>query len=255
MRDSDKVIELCTDLISTVRANPESVSGEDIQQLRAIGGEGLFSPELFSRLEKAYAEITYVLGLLGYNTEFESENFADTPYRCAKAFKEMIWPKKRVISAVSNEINRIFPSNGKNLMQTMEGHNVVWSLCPHHLLPVAYLVYAGYVTKPDGGVIGLSKLPRIAKYLAHMPMLQEDFTFEFANILCAEENESAIFKDALDSEGCMVIVRGAHGCMMCRGLNSLDSRAGTQECRGVFFECEDTRTEFLLRVLDKKDVF
>lgn len=91
--------------------------------------------------------------------------------------------------------------------------------CPHHLMPVECVVHIGYL--PDGYIIGLSKLARVAEEMAR-PVTQEEYTQELANL---------IYKH-LNPKWCMVVVEGKHTCMRCRGVRSKRSIALTSTICG-----------------------
>ena len=105
-------------------------------------------------------------------------------------------------------------------------------MCPHHLIPVVYNVHIGYI--PQGWAIGLSKLARIAVGLCSYPKLQENFTFELAEVI--DKN--------LNPKGVIVIVEGLHSCIRSRGVE-LPSSCITSECKGLFLENPGIKQEFI----------
>jgi len=159
----------------------------------------------------------------------DDPNFEETPKRIAKAFREMC-------SGLNKE-SEVYDILGKNFPSKYEGMVIidnirVFSMCPHHFIPVEYTVDFGYI--PNGLALGLSKIPRFIDILAKRPVLQEDFTKE-----CID-----LFSSVVKPAGCIVVVNGQHGCMRCRGARQTNSSAITSAVNG-FFENADTRQEFL----------
>lgn len=109
------------------------------------------------------------------------------------------------------------------------------SLCEHHMLPFWGVATIGYLTKPGGRVVGLSKLPRALQGLARRPQLQERLTEDLADALMG----------CLDAAGAAVTVRGIHTCMALRGVRTgLDSAMVTTARRGALDEDTTYRREY-----------
>jgi len=156
-------------------------------------------------------------------------NFVDTPARIAKSYREMCEGLGRE-DEVAKILATHFPStyNGMVIIDSIE----VFSMCPHHFLPVKYKVDFGYI--PNGHALGLSKIPRFIELLAKRPVLQEDLATDIISL----------FTSAVKPEGCIVVLDGQHGCMQCRGAKQANSSAITSEVYGSFKESV-TRSEFL----------
>lgn len=86
----------------------------------------------------------------------------------------------------------------------------VYSYCSHHMLPVFGDVLIAY--KPNNHIIGLSKLARIAKYIAKQLIVQEEYTKELATVLHTILN-SPVF----------VLTEFRHMCMEMRGVQETGS--------------------------------
>ena len=91
------------------------------------------------------------------------------------------------------------------------------------------------VRRPDGKVIGLSKIPRIVDTFARRLQVQERLTVQIAETL----------KTKLNAHGVGVVVEARHLCMMMRGVEKQNSRTVTSALRGVFKDDSRTRSEFL----------
>lgn len=178
--------------------------------------------------------------LEGLNKELgmkiDNENFRETPKRVAKAFLEMLSGEKDTTEQINEILKKSFPSEYKGMII---GSNIkVYSMCPHHLLPVSYTVNVGYI--PSNKVIGASKLARLVNILAKRAVLQEDFTKDIADWLMG----------GINAAGIIVQVYGQHMCMECRGIKQSQSSIVTSEIRGNF-EQKEVREEFALLVRDK----
>ncbi len=98
------------------------------------------------------------------------------------------------------------------------------SLCEHHLLPILGRVSVVYHPRRDE-VIGLSKIPRIVKWLAKRPMLQERFTAQIADEVMRA-----------GAQGVYVLVRAKHSCVAVRGVEDPDVEMVTEAVRGTLEE-------------------
>jgi len=186
--------------------------------------------EKFKLMETGAAALLSGLAELTNNSfSLSDPNFKETPHRIAKAYLEMCSGLGRE-NEVKDILNKHFPSTYKGMV--IIDNIEVFSMCPHHFLPVKYKVDFGYI--PDGNVLGLSKIPRFIDLLAKRPVLQEDFVTDIIKY----------FTEAIKPEGCIVIVDGQHGCMQCRGVMQPNSSAITSEVFGSFTNIV-TRTEFL----------
>lgn len=159
----------------------------------------------------------------------DDPNFKDTPQRIAKSYLEMCGGLGRE-QEVKDILDKHFPSEYKGMV--IIDSIDVFSMCPHHFLPVKYKVDFGYI--PNGQVLGLSKIPRFIDLLAKRPVLQEDLAMDIINL----------FNEAVKPEGCIVVLDGQHGCMQCRGAKQTSASAITSEVSGSFNEIA-TRSEFL----------
>lgn len=160
------------------------------------------------------------------------ENFIGTPDRVARAFMELC--DAQIHSDKLGDLcNVSFPSEKYSGMIVQTGITAI-GLCPHHLLPVEYTVNFGYIPNPEGGVIGLSKIPRVIKFLCSAPILQEELTNHIVETFCQKINPL----------GVAVVLTGRHSCMRVRGVKE-DSPTTTSKLHGLFLTNTDARNEFL----------
>jgi GTP cyclohydrolase I len=162
--------------------------------------------------------------LEGLEVDTNDRNYIKTPYRVLDLLKELFGKKP--------QFPPVYVENYEQMV-VMRGH-VMWTLCPHHLLPTQFTVHIAYI--PNGAVVGLSKLARIAEGCSTKPVLQEAFTNEVADKLMTG------ITPAPKGAGC--IVEGMHLCMQMRGVKS-PGRVVTSAMRGVLLTKPEARQEFL----------
>lgn len=164
------------------------------------------------------------------NVAWEKDaNFIETPDRVAKAMIELCTGLYDGGPAI-----KTFPTTYKGMV--MVKHVQAVGLCPHHLMPIEYVISLAYI--PDGRALGLSKIPRIIKHVCAMPVLQEDLT----------ELIVAAFENLLRPLGVAIVVTGKHGCMKFRGVKEQDAVVTTRITGS--FENLVTREEFY-KILEK----
>lgn len=162
-----------------------------------------------SKIESGVRQI-----LNGLEVDPNDRNYTDTPERVARFYAEMFAPKEREWA--------VFPEQYNDFI-LLRGHTL-FTLCPHHLLPVELRVNLAYV--PDGNVLGLSKLARVMDECNSGPVLQEKFTKDVL---------AALMRICPDIEGCACLVEGRHDCTRIRGVRS-DAGFITYRLEGSFKE-------------------
>lgn len=155
--------------------------------------------------------------LEGLNCDLSDRNFLETPNRVARFYAEMFGDKPTEWATFPEEFTDFI---------LLRRHRM-WSLCPHHLLPVRFDVSLAYI--PNGNVLGLSKLARLLAECNTRPLLQERFTKDALTTL------GAICKGV---QGSAILVEGKHGCTEIRGVHS-NAEFVTYRLEGRFKdECE-----------------
>jgi len=175
------------------------------------------------KLQTLATHFKQILETLDY--DLTDRNLRDTPTRVAK-----LWLKELGKQSPTRKLFRVFPEEHSQMICCI-GH-LTWTRCPHHLERVRLIVSIGYV--PNGYVIGLSKLARIADFYARGLVLQETYTDTLAEGLLV----------ALKAKGVGVRVLGRHLCMRARGPKT-SSVVATTALRGSFLDDPTTREEFL----------
>ena len=176
-----------------------------------------------------------------HGLDLNDPNFHDTPDRVARAYGELLAGAGDTDARAAGILSKSFPCE-RDGMVIIEGIRV-FSMCPHHLLPVDYEVTAAYIPDRDNGrVVGLSKIPRLIELLARRPVLQERFVGDVVDWLMRIPG----------CRGAACFVRGAHHCMRMRGASQTESVTITSSMRGVFETDGVARYEFL-RLVGRKD--
>lgn len=157
----------------------------------------------------------------------------ETPSRVAKAWAE--WTSGYDIDPKS--VIKVFEEGDYDEMVIVK--NIpIYSKCEHHLADIFGTASIAYI--PDGKVLGLSKLSRLANIFARRLQVQERMTVQIAN---------ALFDSDLEPLGVGVRLSCRHMCMESRGVHSQGQFTVTTALRGVLNEGEP-RAEFLAAVSD-----
>lgn len=162
---------------------------------------------------QAEAHAAKLFKILGVDTE-ALDDMRETPSRYVRAFEELLsgWGSDTPFTF------KTFPSKND---QIVLGRNITYaSLCPHHFLPFFGNVHIGYL--PDARVVGLSKLPRLVRWCAARPQMQEDLAG-----MIADEMMSRISPHAV-----VVIVTGIHTCCRIRGVRDPEMDVVSSAIRG-----------------------
>ncbi len=107
------------------------------------------------------------------------------------------------------------------------------SHCEHHMAPIVGRAWVGYI--PNGRVVGISKLARVAEAYAKRLQIQEKMTSQIANTI----------EHVLNPQGVAVVIKAEHHCMTTRGVHKPGTDLVTSRMLGVFRENAITRQEFL----------
>lgn len=186
---------------------------------------GLSDEEKMGKIAVKFQEIMEVLGL-----DLSNDSLKDTPKRVAKMYvkelfrglSEEAFPK---ITVIENDMHY-------DQMVLVRDINVI-SLCEHHFVTIHGKAHIAYI--PKQGVIGLSKINRIADYFSRRPQVQERLTTQIADCL----------SHVLKTEDVAVYIQAKHYCVISRGVEDINSETITSDLRGVFKSNQSTRKEFL----------
>ena len=168
-----------------------------------------------------------ILIALGDNPD--REGLKDTPDRVARMYEEVFEGMNYSNHEIAQMFNKTFSDELHYEVAEQDMVMVkdidIFSYCEHHLaLMYDMKVAVAYI--PNGKVIGLSKIARIADMVGKRLQLQERIGSDIAEIL----------QEILDSEDVAVIIEGTHSCMSARGIKKSAATTRTYTLRGKFKE-------------------
>lgn len=184
-------------------------------------------PELVSQIAAHYREILRLIG-----EDPEREGLVKTPTRAARALLDATCGYHADLDALSQKAIFDHEGHGMVMVKGIE----IYSLCEHHILPFFGTVDVAYI--PDGKIIGLSKLARIAEAFARRLQVQERLTLQLCQFLSR----------AIPNKGVIVSCTARHLCMQMRGVEKQLSKTHTIEYTGEFASDHALRQEFLSRL-------
>lgn len=180
--------------------------------------------------------ISRIIRNLLFNLEVQNhseglrEGLAETPDRVAKAWE--FWTSG--YSKNPADILKTFEDGGETYDQMVLVRDIpIYSKCEHHLADIFGTASIAYI--PNGRVVGLSKLSRIADMYARRLQVQERMTEQIAD---------ALWKH-LEPRGVGVIIRARHLCMESRGICQQGHHTVTCSLHGVFKTDLAAREEFM----------
>lgn len=173
-----------------------------------------------------------------FGLDISGQHFIETPERVSRAYDEIFEGIKDTDKKVKKILSTAFVSDMDQMIVIKDIH--VFSMCPHHFLPVEMYVDVAYI--PNGYVLGLSKIPRLVEVLAKRPAIQEQVTEEITKYLMS-----------MKALGAAVRIRGQHFCMRMRGVKKSEAIAITTSVVGAFRDDYSTRQEFLNHIQDSKN--
>lgn len=178
--------------------------------------------------------------LIGIGEDPDRPGLVETPDRVARMYKEVFEGVQYTNDEIGNMFNKCFTDVETEDLVVI-GNIPVFSYCEHHMaLMYNMKVSVGYL--PNGKIIGLSKVARIADMVCKRLQVQERIGTDICDIL----------QKVLNTEDVMVVIEGEHSCMTARGIKKPGTITRTASLRGAFREDFNLRQEFY-NLIDRGD--
>lgn len=172
--------------------------------------------------------IKRLLQFIGENPE--RGGLLETPHRVAKAWSH--WCSGYGKNAA--DILKVFEDGAEKYDEMVIVKDIpIYSKCEHHLADIFGTATIAYI--PNGKIVGLSKLSRLADMFARRLQVQERLTNQIADAL----------EEHLQPKGVGVIIRARHMCMESRGICQQGHHTITSALRGVLKDKPEARAEFM----------
>lgn len=199
----------------------------DIVEENSLDGYERIDNYNWDTIDKMVPLYHEVLSLIGEDPT--REGLLDTPKRVAKAMQFFthgydLNPEEILRSAMFKEDYRQMV-----VVKDIE----IYSLCEHHMVPFFGKAHIAYI--PNGQIVGLSKIARVADAFARRLQVQERLTKDIKDCI----------QNTLNPLGVAVVIEARHMCMAMRGIQKQNSVTTTSDFTGAFLKQTNTRQEFM----------
>lgn len=165
--------------------------------------------------------------LLALGDNPDREGLLETPARVAKMCEERFEGINYTNDEIAEMFNKTFADDllksENNIDIVMVRDIEIFSYCEHHIaLMYNMKVTVAYI--PNGKILGLSKIVRIADMVSKRLQLQERIGLDIAEIM----------QKVVETEDVAIIIEGQHACMTTRGIKNTNSLTMTTTLRGRF---------------------
>lgn len=168
--------------------------------------------------------LTHVIGVEG------REGLEETPARVVKAWR--FWCSGYAVDIP--KLLKFFEDGGEGYDEMVVVKDIpIYSKCEHHLADIFGTATIAYI--PQGRIVGLSKLSRLADAFARRLQVQERMTAQIADAIA----------EHLKPKGVGVVIKARHMCMESRGICQQGHHTVTSALRGVIKSDPTARAEFL----------
>lgn len=160
------------------------------------------------------------------------EGLLDTPKRYAGMMAELMEGTQHTNHEIARMFGKCFESDSDGMV--VERDIPIFSFCEHHIA-LMYDMKVGIAYIPNGKVIGLSKMARIAEMCGKRLQLQERITQDVWDVL----------HEVLETDDIAVFVEGKHSCMTARGIKKPEAVTNTNVLGGKFKTDSAMRAEVM----------
>jgi len=176
--------------------------------------------------------------LIALGDDPDREGLKDTPDRVARMYEEVFEGMNYTNDDIAKMFDKSFEQPGENTSDMVLVKDIeVFSYCEHHLaLMYDMKISVAYI--PQGKVIGLSKIARIADMVAKRLQLQERIGSDIAYIM----------SKVTGSPDIAVIIEGCHSCMTARGIKNAGAKTVTTTLKGQFLEDDKLHNRLMMLV-------
>lgn len=165
--------------------------------------------------------------LIALGEDPDREGLKETPQRVAKMYEEVFEGIQYSNEDLAVMFDKTFEDEvkmeSKNQDMVIVRDIPIFSYCEHHMaLMYDMKVTVAYI--PNGKVVGLSKIARIADMVGKRLQLQERIGTDIADIM----------GKICDTQNVAVLIEGCHSCMSARGIKKEGAVTVTTALRGEF---------------------
>ena len=161
--------------------------------------------------------------LIALGDDPDREGLKETPQRVARMYTEVFEGMNYSNAEIAEMFNKSFEQQGGSDDFVLVKDIETFSYCEHHMaLMYDMKISVAYI--PNGRVLGLSKIARIADMACKRLQLQERIGSDIAEIMELASGSSDI----------AVFIEANHSCMTARGIKKPGSKTSTVTLRGRF---------------------
>lgn len=176
----------------------------------------------FTDEQKLDVEWTIKHLLEAFGVDTNREGLKETPHRVMKYWNELLEGERYTNDEIAEMYDKCFEDVQTSDL-VIEKDIEIFSHCEHHLA-LMYDMKVNIAYIPNGKVIGLSKMARIAEMVGKRLQLQERIGTDI----------NYIMRKILGTDDVAVVIEGKHGCMTARGAKSRTAITRTACLHGRF---------------------
>lgn len=175
--------------------------------------------------------------LIALGDDPDREGLAETPSRVARMYEEVFEGMNYTNDEIAEMFSKSFEQQGGSEDFVLVKDIEAFSYCEHHMaLMYDMKISVAYI--PNGRVLGLSKIARIADMACRRLQLQERIGADIAEIM----------EKASGSSDIAVIIEANHSCMTARGIKKPTAKTSTVTLRGRFKNDTTLQSRLMLQM-------